>query len=424
MNEKPDNETGEMPEVVGPDVGPAKDLPPVKDSDKKRLEVILDPEPGPRHQNPYAVEDAQREVRGRLNAIEGLRQEGVISEQEYRQARDITVYGPAGAAAQQAGGKGGPPGGGKLVIGPGDTKDPGRRPAWLIPTLVGVGIVAVIALIVGLTFALASPSDEEVYAENVAAPLNSLGDSAGAIAAILASVSAPGDVPGLRSSIKTQIRTATGSRNKIDRAQVPDGLQTAHAKVQAGANNYVLYLQALLRAASPTPSAAPVGISNAKAQVTRLKGNFTAAQKLNSSLNVSPIVDAGLGSTSGLAGAQRKKAAAIEAERRRREEAARLADITRVRTGSSFQSPTGNIHCQDFGNYMACSTANDGFQAWMFTSGTPQTTTGVVAGGETVPYGGSWQSGAFRCSTAEDGITCYNGSGNGFRLSRSGYSSF
>ncbi len=328
MNDKPDNETGEMPEVVGPDVGPAKDLPPVKDSDKKRLEVILYPEPGPRHQNPYAVEDAQREVRGRLNAIEGLRQEGVISEQEYRQARDITVYGPAGAAAQQAGGKGGPPGGGKLVIGPGDIKDPDRRPAWLIPTLVGVGIVAVIALIVGLTFVLASPSGEEVYAENVAAPLNSLGDSAGTIAATLASVSEPGDVPGLRSSIRTQIRTATGSRNKIDRAQVPGGLQTAHAKVQAGANNYVLYLQALLRAASPTPSAAPVGISKAKAQVTRLKGNFTAAQKLNSSLNVSPIVDAGLGSTSGLAGAQRKKAAAIEAERRRREEAARLADIT------------------------------------------------------------------------------------------------
>ena len=426
MDEKNPNEPDETAEVVGSDEGPQPDLPPVSDSEKTRLEVVLDPEPRTRHQNPYAVDDAQREVRGRLNALEALRNEGTITDAEYQQARDITVYGPVGAAAKAVADKGGPPagGGGKLVIGPGDGKEPEGRPIWLIPTLIGVGIVAVIALAVGLVFAFSSPGDDEVYAENVSAPLNMLGDSAGAIASNLAAVSEPGDVPGLRSAINSQIRAATSSSNKISRAQVPDGMQQAHAKLRAGATSYVLYLQALLRASSPTPSAAPAGISRAKAQVVRVKANFKAAQKLDPALNVDPIVDAGLGSTSGLAGAQRKKAAALEAERRRREEAARLADIARVRTGPSFQSPTGNIHCEDFGNYMACSTSNDNFQVWMYTTGTPQTTSGVVAGGETVPYGGSWRSGSFSCTSSESGVRCTNLSGNGFDLSAGGFQQF
>lgn len=426
MDEKNPNEPDETAEVVGGDEGPQPDLPPVADAEKTRLEVVLDPEPRTRHQNPYAVDDAQREVRGRLNALEALRDEGTITDAEYQQARDITVYGPVGAAAKAVADKGGPPagGGGKLVIGPGDAKEPDRRPAWLIPTLIGVGIVAVIALVVGLVFALSSPSDEEVYAENVASPLTLLGDSAGTIAANLASVSEPGDVPGLRKATNSQIRAATKAKNAISRAQVPDGLQKAHDKVEAGASSYVLYLQALLRASSPTPSSAPAAISKAKAQVTRVKANFNAAQKLDPELNVGPIVDAGLGSTSGLAGAQRKKAAALEAERRRREEAARLADIARVRTGTSFQSPTGNIHCQDFGSYMACSTTNDNFQVWMNSTGFAQTTTGLVAGGETVPYGGRWQSGAYSCSSSESGVRCTNLSGNGFDLSAGGFSRF
>ena len=118
-----------------------------------------------------------------------------------------------------------------------------------------------------------------------------------------------------------------------------------------------------------------------------------------------------LGSTSGLAQAQRTKAEQIQAERERQLEEQRQSDLARVRTASSFQSPTGNIHCQSFGSSLSCSTDNDAFMVTLPSYGEAYSGEGIVAGGETLPYGASWSGGdGFRCTSAENGITCYNNS--------------
>ena len=425
MDTKPGTpDEDEMPEVVEGGEGPQEDA--VAEGGgsgegSKRLEVILDPEPVRSGSDADSIASAQREVRARLNAIEGLHQEGVITDEEYRQARDITVYGPAGAAAQRTAplpAQGSPPSGGKIVITAKDWKDPDRRPPWLIPTLVGVGIVAAIAVVVSLVFLLASPSDGEKYAETVSKPLALIGDSAGVVSANLAAVSEPSDIGGLRTTVNQQLRAASRARQEISAAEVPEGAAKVHKETESGARNYSLYLQQLLKAASKSPANAPAAISRARGRVGQMKADFKAAQVANPDLNVDAILEAGLGSTSGLAEAQRKRAAQMEAERRRREELERQRDIARVRTGSSFSSPSGNIDCQLFGDVLTCSTDNDGYSVSLPSYGSAYRGGGVVGGGETVPYGGSWQYGAFRCSSAESGITCYNGTNNGFALSR------
>ena len=73
----PDHPQDDVPTVVGPGEGPR----------------------GGRDREQEHIEDQQREVRARLKAIDGLRDDGVISDDEYRKARDITLLGPAGAAA-------------------------------------------------------------------------------------------------------------------------------------------------------------------------------------------------------------------------------------------------------------------------------------------------------------------------------------
>lgn len=420
MTDESDVPDEDATEVVDADQGPQNSPGEGDPGASKRLEVILDPEP--RDSRPGDdVADAQREVRARLNAIEGLHDEGVITDEEYRQARDITVYGPAAAARQRTAplpAAGGSSGGGKLVVTSKDAKGPDGRPPWLIPTLVGVGIVAAIALVVSLVFVLAGPSDDEKYAEAVSKPLALIGDSANVIAGNLAAVSAPADISTLRTSVNQQLRAASRARQQIAAAEVAGGLEKAQQELQSGAKNYSLYLQQLLRASSSSPAGAPSAISRARSRVGQLKADFRAAQSIAPALAVDPIIDAGLGSTSGLADAQRKRAAQIAEQRRREEEARRQADIARVRTGSGFSSPSGNIDCTSFGSVLNCSTANDGYSIALPSVGAAYGGMGSSSGGETVPYGGSWQNGPFSCTSAESGVTCRNLSGNGFTLSR------
>lgn len=93
--------------------------------------------------------------------------------------------------------------------------------------------------------------------------------------------------------------------------------------------------------------------------------------------------------------------------------------------GSSFQSPTGNLRCENRGSDLFCTSSNDGFGVFLPEYGSPVTGhAGIASGGVTVPYGSSWSSGAFTCDSAWDGITCRNRSGNGFFLNRDTYRSF
>jgi hypothetical protein len=93
--------------------------------------------------------------------------------------------------------------------------------------------------------------------------------------------------------------------------------------------------------------------------------------------------------------------------------------------GSSFESPTGNIHCMDNDTELYCTTSNDGYAVLLPSDGEPKAAyqDQTVPGGEVVPYGSTWTapSGNFECDMSEDGVTCRNLYGSGFFLNRDSY---
>lgn len=93
--------------------------------------------------------------------------------------------------------------------------------------------------------------------------------------------------------------------------------------------------------------------------------------------------------------------------------------------GSSFESPTGNIHCMDNDTELYCTTSNDGYAVVLPSDGEPESAyqDQTVPGGEVVPYGSTWSapSGNFECDVSEDGVTCRNLYGSGFFLNRDSY---
>lgn|GEM_PF-3588788 len=388
------------------------------------------------HRPTDEVEDAQREVRARLRAIEELRDDGVITDEEYQQAREITLLGPAGAASlhghetaqipvstdpePEPGLKGRPNGG----------SDGSGRPPWLVPAAAGVGGVAVIAVIVGLFLAFRG-DDSNTYVQAVEPSSQQLNASAAVVGRALARVAGPADVASLKRVADRQLETADTARVALGQVQAPADQRAVQQNMLIGAAGYRTYLALLRRSTSVPAEKAPPIITQARVQAAKVTTAFTAVTEAQPGISMTTLLGSGLDATAGLASVRREQAAAVRrqrdaAERRRREaDAARAgaADIARVRTGYSFQSPTGNIHCQDDGSQLFCSTSNDTFAVILPSYGASYSSTGVASGGETVPYGGSWRSpsGNFTCSSAYDGITCSNSSGNGFFLNRTTY---
>ena len=96
-----------------------------------------------------------------------------------------------------------------------------------------------------------------------------------------------------------------------------------------------------------------------------------------------------------------------------------------VSDGTTFESPTGNIHCMDNGTELYCTTSNDGYAVLLPSDGEPQSAyqDQTVPGGGVLAYGSTWSapSGNFECDMSEDGVTCRNNYGYGFFLNRDSY---
>lgn len=109
-------------------------------------------------------------------------------------------------------------------------------------------------------------------------------------------------------------------------------------------------------------------------------------------------------------------------------------------SASRFQSPSQNISCEIDDNRAACSIyARDYGDAGLedcdevYFSMTVQDSTSLACGSEfatdgtamTLDYGESVKSGAFACTSADDGVRCWNQqNGHGFKIARAGYSTF
>ncbi len=89
-----------------------------------------------------------------------------------------------------------------------------------------------------------------------------------------------------------------------------------------------------------------------------------------------------------------------------------------------FQSPTGNIRCifvpAAGGSFLGCQAQNNGVTVVLPASGNPARLPGIspIPTLPVLAYGGSWQRGAFSCSSDINGVICENALTAWFAINR------
>ncbi len=119
-----------------------------------------------------------------------------------------------------------------------------------------------------------------------------------------------------------------------------------------------------------------------------------------------------------------------------------VATESALATLPAFQTPSANIGCYAYGGYLRCDIGQKswrgpsrpascpvGFGDSFTMSGTGRpawTCHGDTAlrAGPVLPYGATWRSGPFTCTSRINGLTCTNRRGHGFFLSRQYYRTF
>ena len=405
--------------------------------------------PGHERGTPGPLDD---EIVARLHALDHLYETHEISASELAEARAEVLSGvehphhyhaeappptpppppppppPAPAPAPPAGHGGGGGGGQKRILG---------LPAGVaaaIGAFIVVGVIAVILALVlsggddgpsgGTTTETTETTAGEYPQGAVRASLDQLNSSAVAIGTALAQTSEPSDIPALRRSAERQIELVEQTRRRLSEIAVAESDRAAHERLIEATAAHRRYLVELERATAGEPGEANLAaidrVRQAGAEMRRAYAAFFAlAPAAPDAVTGTDLTD-----TAGLKSAVRQAIAEREAE----DEPETTTTIITVPDssddiygGSTFQSPTGNLHCQDQGDQLFCSSSNDNFGVWLPRYGPPVTGNGVAPGGGVLPYGGLWSSGAFTCASETSGITCRNLSGDGFFLSRDEY---
>lgn len=326
-----------------------------------------------------------------------------------------------------------------------DTPRPDRRRIAGLPAVLALVIAALVlagAAVVLVT--LAGDDDEpevratgpvidpqQAYARSIRRPLQQLTASSVEMGKTLGRTSEPQDVRRVNRVAERQIDVIEAARRRLAGIPVAAGDRRAHGALLRAAANQRRYLVLLSRATSGPPREAQLrAVNRARAAGGVALGGyrtfFTLAPAAPDAITATDLAD-----TSGLRAAiqqgllDAEEAAAPDPVPVTPAPAPAPPAVPRTYTGPSFQSPTGNLRCQLNGSSLFCSSSNDGFGVALPDFGTSFTTSGsIAAGGVSVPYGSSWSGGIFRCDSAFNGITCRNGSGNGFFLNRDTFNPF
>jgi hypothetical protein len=407
------------------------------------------PEPADQHGASGPLDD---EIVARLHALDHLYQSHEISAAELAEARAEVLSGvehphryhseappppppsppsaPEPAPPAGDGGEGGGDGQKRILGLPVGV-------AAAIGAFIVVGAIAVILALVlsggddgtsGGTTTQTTETTAGEYPQGVTrATLDQLNSSAVAIGTALAQTSEPARIAALRRSAERQIALVEQARRRLSEVAVSEADRPAQEKLIAATAAHRRYLVQLVRATTGIPSEANLAaidrVRQAGAEMRRAYAAFFAlAPAAPDAVTGTDLTD-----TAGLRSAIQQAIAEREAE----EEAQTTTTIITVPDtpdspdeiygGSTFQSPTGNLHCQDQGAQLFCSSSNDNFAVFLPQSGPPVTGNGVAPGGGVLPYGALWSSGAFTCASETSGITCRNLSGDGFFLSRDEY---
>lgn len=313
------------------------------------------------------------------------------------------------------------------------------RPAWLIPALAAGAVV--VLMVVGAVLLLggggagdgqaAKAATPDYLDGGVRRPLDQLTSSAVTIGKSLGRVSEPDELRALNRSAERQLDVVEAARRRLSRITVTADEAIGHRRLVAATATHRRYLVELARATSGTPGAAQLRsldrARKAGAETIRAyRSFFVVVPSAPDAITATDLTDT-VGVRTAIQRAVTQRAQAAQDARAAAAPPAAAPSAPsppRGYSGTSFQSPTGNLRCQDQGTQLFCSSSNDGFGVFLPQYGAPSSGSGVASGGVTVPYGSSWSSGAFRCSSAFDGITCRNLSGNGFFLNRDTYRPF
>lgn len=300
-------------------------------------------------------------------------------------------------------------------------------PVWAAAAIAGVALVAVVALAFllfrggGDSSSSASAEGTEYTAE-VKRPLALLTASAVETGKALARVSQPSEIKGFNRVVERQLDVVETARARLSEVEIAPEDRRAQGRLVAAAANQRRFLVQLGRASAGTPDEASLAAVNRARKaggqtIDAYKTFFALVPAAPDAITATDLTD-----TSGLRSAITKSIADDNAASQARSAPAPSRPSTY--RGSSFQSPTGNLHCQVSGDTLFCSSSNDGFGVILPSYGSPNTGSGIASGGETVPYGSNWVNGSFSCDSAYNGITCRNQSGNGFFLNRTSYNPF
>lgn len=384
------------------------------------------------------VSSLEAEISERLAAVDHLYETKQISAGELAEARSrilaaadptpTTRVSPTRAAGPP------PPGSGTGGQGGSPPEPPDKRvaglPRWAAVAGAAVVVVGIVAIVVVLALVVGGggdsdepaadqPTPAEAYAASVQVSLDRLTASAEATSRALGRVSEPAEIAALNAAVERQLEVVESARRRLVALSVEASDRRAHQALLTAVEEQRAYLVQLSRASGDPSQAALTATNRAR------RAGADALQAYRAFFALVPeaadtITTADLTDTAGLEGAIED---AIEAEAAPTPTPA-PAPATSTSTGPSFQSPTGNLRCQVNGPTLFCSSSNDGFGVALPDLGPPSTGSGVASGGVTVPYGSSWSSGVFGCDSAAEGITCRNGSGNGFFLNRDRYEPF
>lgn len=413
------------------------------------------PEPPPPPEAPAAsgsgADSVTTDLTERLSALDRLYETQQITATELGEARRRILSG--GAAAEDPFGHQTPP---PPAAPP---RTPARAPAqaggsstekkiagvppWAVALGAAVLLIGVVALI--LAFTLGGDSDNqasggsganaasaEYLQGDVKGSLGQLTSSAVAIGKSLARTSEPRDIKALNRAASRQIELVEEARRRLSRVQVTEDYRKAHERLIAASAAQRRYLVQLMRASSGTVNQASLRALDRARKAgadtqTAYRAFFGLVPEATDAITATDLTD-----TAGVKSAINKtvKARQDAAQAARAAAAARSATPSapaapRSYSGGSFQSPTGNLRCQYQGSSIYCTSSNDNFGVTLSEYGSPSTGSyGTASGGQTIPYGSSWSSGAFRCTSESVGFTCYNRSGSGFFFNRDEYRPF
>jgi hypothetical protein len=368
-------------------------------------------------------------VAERLDQLEALHAEGVITDAELTEARRRLVLG------ERAGGASGSP----AVPSSSNGKGPGRllgAPYWLVAivgaAIVGAGIVLALLVLTGgdsktssaktSSAKTSSASVQQAYLVSIRRPLAQLTSSTVATGRLLGHVNGPAALPGARATVSRQLDVVDSARQGLSSQRVPAAEQPAQAALVRAATEQRRYLVLLGRVLSPPAARGLTILDKTRASGGHARSAYRAFFAL---LPGTPDAISGidLTDTSGIAAALRQQISPVSAPPAT--PVAPPPSTPAVFSGLSFQSPTGNIRCESRGSDLVCSTSNDSFAVFLPVFGAPSTGSGIASGGQSVPYGRTWVNGPFSCDSAFNGVTCRSlSSGQGFFLNRTDYRPF